>query len=181
MAALTDKVSSSKTGGFAWELTRAQDDLYIYITALTGRAEEARDILQETNLTLCREAEKYDPRRSFMAWARAVAYYQILTWRKKQSRERLVFDDAMLENFAGELNQGPDVPHVWLDALEVCLAKLPARMRALFEARYADGMNVKRLAAEVGRAPNAVAVTLFRIRQTLCACVEKAVMGGEDT
>ena len=73
------------------------------------------------------------------------------------------------------------MPHAWLDALEACLEKLPERMRALFEARYADGMNVKRLAAEVGRAPNAVAVTLFRIRQTLCACVEKAVMGGEDT
>lgn len=180
MADFTDKPASSNAGNFAWELTRAQDDLYIYITALTGKPEASRDILQETNLTLCREAEKYDPERSFMAWARAVAYCQILTWRRKQTRERLIFDDEMLENFAQELNLEPDVPHAWLDALEACLAKLPERMRTLFEARYADGMSVKKLASEVGRAPNAVAVSLFRIRQTLYTCVKNAVAGGED-
>ena len=167
-------------GVFAWELTRAQGDLFAYLCALTGNAEAARDVLQDTNLTLCREAERFDPSRPFLPWARTVAYYQVLSWRKRQARERLVFDDQLLEEVAAVLNDEPLAPHEQLDALEGCLKKLPGRMRKLFEARYACGVTVNALAAANGRAPNAVAASLYRIRQLLSACVEEALGGGGD-
>lgn len=165
-------------GAFAWELTRAQGDLFVYLSALTGSAEAARDVLQDTNLTLCREAGRYDPSRPFLPWARSVAYYQVLNWRKRQLRERLVFDDALLEDVAAVLEREPAVPHAQLDALEGCLKKLPERMRALFESRYTGGMSVNALAEASGRAPNAVAASLYRIRQLLSACVEETLGGG---
>jgi len=165
-------------GAFAWELTRAQGDLFVYLSALTGSAESARDVLQDTNLTLCRESGRYDPSRPFLPWARSVAYYQVLNWRKRQLRERLVFDDALLEDVAAALEREPAVPHAQLDALEGCLKKLPERMRALFESRYTGGMSVNALAEASGRAPNAVAASLYRIRQLLSACVEETLGGG---
>lgn len=168
----------SGTGAFAWELTRAQGDLYVYIAALTGKAEAARDILQDANLTLCREAERYDPCRPFLPWARSVAYYEVLSWRKRQLRERLVFDDTLLEEIAAALEPAPQVPHAQLDALEGCLQKLPERMRKLFESRYVAGRTVSDLAADAGRQPNAVAASLYRIRQILSACVEDTLKGG---
>lgn len=165
-------------GAFAWELTRAQGDLFVYLSALTGSAEAARDVLQDTNLTLCREAGRYDLSRPFLPWARSVAYYQVLNWRKRQLRERLVFDDALLEDVAAALEREPSVPHAQLDALEGCLKKLPERMRALFESRYTEGLSVNELAASSGRAPNAVAASLYRIRQVLSACVEETLGEG---
>jgi len=165
-------------GAFAWELTQAQGDLFVYLCALTGNAEAARDVLQDTNLTLCREAERFDSSRPFLPWARTVAYYQVLSWRKRQVRERLVFDEGLLDEIAVVLNDEPFAPHAQLDALEGCLKKLPARMREVFEARYARGMTVNALAAASGRAPNAVSASLYRIRQLLSACVEEALGGG---
>lgn len=165
-------------GAFAWELTQAQSDLFGYLCALTGNVEAARDVLQDTNLTLCREAERFDPLRPFLPWARTVAYYQVLSWRRRQARERLVFDDRLLEEVAAVLNGEPFAPHAQLDALEGCLKKLPGRMRELFEARYARGATVNALAAASGRAPNAVSASLYRIRQLLSACVEETLGGG---
>ncbi len=168
----------SERGGFAWELTRAQSDLYVYIAALTGKSEAARDILQDVNLTLCREAERYDPSRPFLPWARSVAYYAVLSWRKRQLRDRLVFDDALLEEIVAALEPAPQAPIEQLDALEGCLKKLPARMRGLFESRYVEGLAVNELAVASGRAPNAVAASLYRIRQILSACLEDTLKGG---
>lgn len=161
-----------------WELTQAQGDLFVYICALTGNAEAARDVLQNTNLTLCREAERFDSSRPFLPWARTVAYYQVLSWRKRQVRERLVFDDQVLEEVAVVLNDEPVAPHAQLDALEGCLKKLPVRMRELFEARYVCGATVNALASACGRAPNAVSASLYRIRQLLSACVEETLGRG---
>lgn len=174
----TSRDEKQKEGVFDGELTRSQSDLFVYISALTGNAESARDILQETNVVLCREAERYDPGRPFLPWARTVAYYQVLSWRKRNYRERLVFDDALLEDVAEALNEETPVPHAQLDALEGCLKKLPERMRSLFEARYAQGLRVDKLAVTCGLAPNAVAASLYRIRQLLRACVEEALGGG---
>mgnify|MGYP001197265003 CR=1 FL=1 len=101
------QIKKPKEGAFAWELTQAQGNLFVYLCALTGNADAARDVLQETNLALCREAERFDPSRPFLPWGRAVAYYQVLSWRKKQFRERLVFDDELLEDVAAALNEEP--------------------------------------------------------------------------
>ena len=162
---------------FHKELTAAQDDLFLYLCALTGKPDAARDILQETNLVLCREMDRYDPERPFIAWAKTVAYYEVLTWRKKQVRERLVFDDALLEDVVATLKESPSYSHKHLDALEHCLSKLPERMRKLIDARYKEGETVNDLATASGRAANAISASLYRIRQLLGACIEENLGG----
>ncbi len=162
---------------FHKELIAAQNDLFIYLCALTGKVDAARDVLQETNLVLCREMDRYDPERSFLPWARTVAYYQVLSWRKKQVRERLVFDDGLLEDVVATLKENPSFSHNQLDALERCLSKLPERMRKLVGARYKDRLSVNDLAATSGRSANAISASLYRIRQLLGACIEEAVGG----
>jgi RNA polymerase sigma-70 factor (ECF subfamily) len=176
MCGVSIPAEQGKDDAFTRELLRAQSGLFVYLCALTGGdGEAARDMLQDTNLTLCREAERYDPARPFAVWARSVAYYQVLSWRKRQLRERLVFDDALLEEVAAELEDEPSASQEQLEALEGCLKKLPERMRSLFGARYADGRSVNDLAAASGRTPNAVAASLYRIRQLLSACIEDAL------
>ena len=172
-----EKISSQK-GSFAWELTRVQSDLFLYICSLTADTAAAQDILQDTNLKLCREAESYDKTRPFLPWARTLAYYQVLSWRKKQVRERLIFDDSLFEEVASTVNTDSAVPHVLADTLEKCLKKLPEQMHELLEKHYTLGMNIKELAASYNRRPNTVAVSLHRIRQILSDCIEKNQGGG---
>src|ERR1041384_3034412 len=87
--------SSDPTAAFMLLLTSYQSMLYSSITALLGGVEGAQDILQETNVVLLKKAADYDSARPFLPWAIAFAKNQVLAWRKRQSRDRLVLHDAL--------------------------------------------------------------------------------------
>jgi DNA-directed RNA polymerase specialized sigma24 family protein len=78
--------------GFLLQLTNHQSAMYAAVVSMMGRAEGAQDVLQETNAALLEKAKEYDPGKPFIAWAIGFARMQVLAWRKKQTRDRLVLD-----------------------------------------------------------------------------------------
>ena len=54
-----------------------------------------------------------------------------------------------------------------------CLAKLPERLRMLFNLREVDGLDVPSAAAAAGVTPGSAAVLLTRSRQKLRICLQK--------
>lgn len=158
---------------FVERLTEAQSALYGAIHTLLGGNPNVADVLQETNRVLWRKAADYDPSRPFLPWALAIARFEVLAHRKRQSRDRLVFDDALLEDIAAEYER-QSVHDGTLQALERCLQKLPAHQRELVDQRYVHGASVHDIASRHGRAANAVSALLYRIRGLLAECVERA-------
>ncbi len=71
------------TQDFVRLLTRSQSSLYTYIYSLLPDANQAEDLLQETNTTLWQKASDFEPGTSFMAWSCQVAYYKVLTQRRR--------------------------------------------------------------------------------------------------
>jgi RNA polymerase sigma-70 factor, ECF subfamily len=153
-------------------LVAAQAGLYGYILTLLPRPDQANEVLQETNLVLWREAADFSPEGNFYAWACRVAYFQVLTHRRKKHRNRMVFGDAFLEGLAQQAAPGDDAIEEECVFLHECLKELTAEERELIHKRYDIGQSVKAMAAEREESPNAVAVSLFRIRQSLMKCVE---------
>ena len=157
---------------FVTHLTTSQNALYACILALMPDRAAARDILQETSITLWRKAEDFEPGTNFLAWAARIARYHVLNHRRKMSRERLVFDDLLFEELAERQSARIadfDLPE---DALRLCLEKLPADKRELVERRYAPGASVGAIATSLGRSIGAVSQTLYRIREVLLNCVQ---------
>jgi RNA polymerase sigma-70 factor (ECF subfamily) len=152
-------------------LTSHQSTLYAAISALLGGVEGAQDVLQETNIVLLEKAGDYDPARPFAPWALAFARFQVMAWRKRQSRDRLVLDDELIAVLAERMAADSASPGRRLDALEKCLNKLPAESRTIVDARYIQGNPVHDIAAKLGRSVNVISVTLFRIRKTLLDCM----------
>ena len=97
--------SPGLTAQFGQHLTGCQSALYAFITTLLGGAEGARDVLQETNLTLWKKAAEYDPRQPFLRWAYTFARFQAMAWRQKRARSRLVLDEALMEQVAEEVTE----------------------------------------------------------------------------
>ena len=153
-------------------LVAAQSRLYSYIFTLLPWSDQANDVLQETNLVLWREADEFASKDNFLAWACRVAYFQVLTYRKKTQRDRMVFGEAFLEGLARQTVPGDDNAEEEGLLLHDCLKELPVRERALIQKRYDAGNSVKAIAVELDETPNAVAVNLFRIRQSLLKCVQ---------
>lgn len=118
-----NRESGDNSAEFVKRLTEAQFALQSYIAFLIGNVEDAKDILQETNLSLWRQARKYDYSRPFLPWAKSIAMYKVMTYRTLQSRERLVFDNELLAQVAVVADKECD-SHRMLSALEECVKLL---------------------------------------------------------
>ena len=81
-------------------MTISQSRIFAYIQSLVLDAEQASEILQGTNVVLWQKTDEFEPGTNFVAWAFRIAHFQILAHRKKQQRERLVFDDDMVGQLA---------------------------------------------------------------------------------
>ena len=157
---------------FVERLTEAQSALYGAIHTLLAGNPNVADVLQETNRVLWRKAADYDPARPFLPWALTIARFEVMAQRKRQSRDRLVFDDALLDDIAAEYER-QSVHDGALQALEGCLQKLPTHQRELVDRRYVHGESVNDIAARQGRAANAISALLYRIRSVLAQCLER--------
>jgi RNA polymerase sigma-70 factor (ECF subfamily) len=178
MTTMSQAEKSSPTPEFLLLLTSHQSSLYAAISALLGGVEGAHDVLQETNLVLLQKAGEFDPARPFVPWALTFARFQVMAWRKKQSRDRLVLNDDLFAVLADRLALDVTPPNRRLDAIESCLGKLQPESRELVDARYLHGEAVQDIAERIGRSVNVVSVTLFRVRKALLDCV-RATLAAE--
>ena len=160
---------------FVTLLTASQPSLYACILALLPDRAAARDLLQETNLTLWRKADDFEDGTNFLAWACRIARYHILNYRRKAQHDRLVFDEALFAELADRQAARVEEFDFRGEALRRCLEKLSAVQRELVEQRYAPGGSVQRLAAAQGKSEGAISQTLYRLRETLLNCVRQTL------
>ncbi len=173
-------LSEVQTAEFVQQLTACQSRLYAYVITLLGNGRDAGDVLQETNAVLWKKVADYDPARPFLAWAYGFAKLQVMAQRKKQSRERLLFDDELLNQVSEEYLRQDAGAERQLAALAGCLEKLTSKQRALIQERYASGISVNALAERQATDANSISAMLYRIRQTLAECIRKQLALGES-
>jgi RNA polymerase sigma-70 factor (ECF subfamily) len=167
------------TEDFIELLTGAQSSVFGYIVSLCHDHALAKDILQETNLTLWRKAEDFEEGTSFTAWACRTAYFHVLNQRRKVSREQLVFDEDVFDYLAERQEERTAESDLRLEALRKCIAKLPTAQRDLVDRRYQPGASVQAIARDDGKTEGAVSQALFRIRTALQRCIEKQLVKEE--
>jgi len=166
------------TPEFVAQLTASQSALYAFIVSLLGGVNDANDVLQETNMKLCRKCAEYDPDQPFLRWAYAFARFEVMAWRKRQQRSRLVLDDELLLTVAAELEESAEEADQRLKILEDCMERLNPRQRELIAARYGRGEPVQDIATRLSRPENAMAALFYRLRKLLADCAQ-SVLGKE--
>lgn len=169
--------SDQRTDNFIRHLTRYQNRLYAYILSLTGEPNLAEDVLQETNVVLWNKSREFEPGTNFGAWALHVAHLQTLAARKRSSRDRLVFDDAMMQQLAGEAEQVYHDADQRRTALHQCIGRLLPRQRDLLILHYESNLSIVAIAEKVHLKPNAVTQALHRIRVRLMNCINRNLNG----
>lgn len=170
--------TSDRMDLFVQLLAANQRRVFLYIRTLVPNADDADEVLQNTNLVLWREFETFAEGTNFAAWACRVALNQVLAWRKKQQRDRLRFSDDLLLAVAQEVEKRADQLEDRVLALTGCLEKLPPAQRDLIRMRYADGGSIDAVAGQAGRSVEATYRALSRIRHTLHDCVTRTLAEG---
>ena len=156
---------------FILELTQGQQRLFAYIFRRMANRDQAMEVLQQVNLVLCRKADKYTLGTNFNAWAATVARYQILSYRKSQNRDRLVFTDKVVA-IIDEREDDSDERDERLAHLHQCFQALSDDNQAFINLRYQGGLSMEQIATEVGKKVVTVRVKLHRLRRSLRDCVQ---------
>ena len=165
------------------ELAQAQDKLYAMIYVLMAGSFDTMDVLQETNATILKNADKYDASRPALPWFKAFAMNQVLYYRRVRRDEKLLFDTEMINDLAAILDEYESTAEEgvadYVDLLEKCLEKLPPWQRELLKERYQDGSKVSQMAAKLLMSRVSLSVLMFRIRKVLQSCIENASQRGD--
>lgn len=166
-----------QTERFLGLLLAHQRRVHAYILSLVPNRSDADDLLQETIVALWRKFDCYEPGTDFLAWAVAVARYEVLKFRQKHARSKLLFSEELM----GALAQSVELKVAEFDdrhtALETCLGKLAARDRELIALRYQEGLTIKAVALRVGRPIAGMYKAMSRIHDALTLCVRGSMKG----
>lgn len=159
---------------FAEQLAGAQFDLYAFISVLMSGASEAEDVLQETNFEMLTHEETYDPARPFMFWARGVARHCVQRFFRTRGRDKLVFDEELVNCLAEEMPCVTDErPLEDLILLDQCMKRLVPQQREMITAHYMRGETLADIATREKCSKKSLAVWLYRIRRLLADCINR--------
>lgn len=163
--------NSHDTEAFIRLLSEHERGLYLYVMTMTPLASDADDILQEAKVVMWRHFGEFKLGTNFGAWARKVAFYQVLAHRKRKQRDRLCFSSEFVEVVAGEMEERNEQLESRYKTLASCVAKLDPEHQRIVRLRYEAGEPIDVIAEAVGRTSGAVYRVLSRIRRSLHSCV----------
>ncbi len=164
-----------KTELFIVQLSTIERSLALYVMTLVPRPQDAEDILQQSKLVMWRCFDQFQQGTNFGAWARKIAFHQVLTYRKRQKKSQLQVSDEFLEIIAAEAESNDDVLEVQRQLLTQCMTKLDPEHRQILNLRYHEGEEIEAIAAETNKTEGAVYRLLSRIRKNLHDCVTRSL------
>ena len=162
-------------------LEAMQPRLYGFILKRLADRDQTLEVLQRTNLVICQKATDYRPGTSFEAWTFTIARFQLMAWRKAQSRNRLVFSDTVYEQIDGKPERSEIDDDARVDVLKDCVKQLNVDERKLLEQRYQEDLPLATIASTMDTSLDAIGMRLSRVRKKLGACIERRLQKYHDT
>lgn len=155
-----------------------QKRLYAYILYHVPNRNEAEDILQEVIATLLTKFDEYEEGTNFVGWAVTVARYTILAYHRDNRRMRLLFDEADMDRFEGEVTAKMGTLDEEYEILQTCLRKLPDKYKRYLHFRYGLDMTYRQIAKTYNISMQSVYRTVVRIQTQLLKCIRTAQIEG---
>jgi RNA polymerase sigma-70 factor, ECF subfamily len=164
----------SRTAEFVRLLGLYEQELSGYIVSVVPNWADADEIAQETKLRLWEQFERYDPTKDFGAWARTIAYFMVLAYRKRSQRTSTRFSQQFIDLVSKDAASLAAEAYPLRQALSDCIAKLGQASKELLWSCYAGKETVKDVAVRLGRSVRGTQRAVAQIRTELQHCVERA-------
>lgn len=170
-----DPRSNLEETAFLRQFMGAERVLLRFILRYVPALNDARDVLQETLVTLWAKRAEFDESREFLPWACGIARHKVREFWRKQSRwaafgqsDLMALIDTRSEELAPQLA-------LRREKLRDCVAKLPVHQRSTLERFYGEEESVETLSLREGRSTEAIYKTLQRLRRVLQDCIERGL------
>ncbi len=158
---------------FIRQMVACRSALEAFVLMLLPRADCIDEIVQNTHVEMWLKRDTFAAGTNFTAWACRIAHFKVLECRSSLARNRLVFDDDLIQTITVDSEPYLKDAGERSTALHGCLERLLPSQRELLQKRYVDGFSLKSLAAQMQRTPSSLGVTLFRLRKGLLDCIER--------
>ncbi len=154
-------------------------ELRIVITLYACDLAMVDEVLQATYVTAFEGIARYQPRGTLRAWLKGIArnllYQELAARARMQAVGGDLLEELLLASGRRQLDEDPgdDQAEVRLRGLQQCLLELPPEASRLIRSRYFEDLPLAEIAGVFARSQSWVAVTLFRIRKALLACMRQ--------
>jgi len=168
--------SSPQHDQFVERFVRSQDRIYAYLATLLPNRTDAEEVFQQTSLVLWKKWQQFDPSRDFVAWACGIAHHEVRNFlRKQKDKGRIYLGEDVLAEVAQVRLDLSEVLEARRQALRHCLDQMDQAPRELLEQCYAGKDSIKTIAEGLGQRPNALYMTLKRLRRALFDCINRTL------
>lgn len=152
--------------------TQHHRDVERYVYSMIPRSADAAEVVQVVSVKLWEKWDNYDHERPFIPWAIRFAWLEVLKWRQRLAREKLVFSDELLQQLSSTHEELDPVMEMRRKILGKCLEKLKEEDRELVRLRYGRHGAIKEEAERTGKKMHLLYYALERIRVQLLNCIE---------
>ena len=150
---------------------RNEGKVRAFVRAMMASDVGVDDLVQEVALVAWRKFSDLEEGEEFGLWACVIARYEVLKWRRKNARDRLVFSEQTLNLLATAELESVDLRERERLALDACLQKLPADQRTLVMSVHTPSSSVARIAEETGQQAKRLYRKVSSLRLVLLDCV----------
>lgn len=168
LAALAARAGAGDDAAFVELVHAASDRLFNFLYRLSGQAQDAEDLCQETWLKAWRALDRYQPGRPFLPWLFTIARRTLLNHRRAARPLEPLDEDLPAPAAPPVPVARDDLEHLWR------LARgLPPRYHHVLWLYYGEGLNAREVAAVLRTRPLVVKVLLHRARRALLAVLRR--------
>lgn len=144
-----------------------------FVLSLMPGGADAEDVFQDVCVILWRKFDQYEPGTDFVAWALAIARFEIKNYFKEQAARPAqlsdVANEAVYQQYTTE--SFDEVRSARSEVLATCLQRLKPEQHALIRDYYHNNDSVEVLAGRMQLSVAAVYKRLNRSRKQLAECV----------
>jgi len=172
------------------------DFLYAFAIKRVNCREEAEDLVQETFLSAYKGFQKFKGDSSLKTWLTKILKNKIIDYYRKKTNDQKYevylndtedsFEDAFFnqdnygrwkqninKNYISENTDSYILSKEFYSILELCLQKLPPKLRPVFIAKYMLDGDAAEICKEFNITPSNYWTLLFRSKTLLRSCLEK--------
>jgi RNA polymerase sigma-70 factor (ECF subfamily) len=176
---LVHRTIAGETHAFEEIVRRHQEALWRIACVLLRDGPSTEQIVQDCFVAAFEQLRRFSPGRDLGRWLRGIARHRVREELRRTARERARLQ--RYRHYLASLRPEDALEAERWAAIERALVRCrealaPAAARAV-TLRYDEALTLPEVAARLGRSVTATRQLLYRARETLRACVEKALAG----
>ena len=172
---MSDRLTKTEKQQFSKLWAKAYPAVGVYVTSLVRDYHSAEDIIARISEILIEKIDQYHETCSFEAWAIGVARYEVLKYRRDKARDRLLFDDDLLERIGDRCCEVSREISSRQWGLQQCLKRITSRASEALDLRYGENLHYETIGLRMGMKSGAVRIMLHRTREALRRCIDRYV------